>query len=78
MMDDSKRQSGSALSWRDRLQLVNSVLFCLVGGLVIVRSLRRDLSPTLVLLGIVFLVFGAYRLALARREWRKRKENHEQ
>ena len=60
------------LSWRDRIQLVNSVLFCLVGGILIVRFFRGPAPWVALLLGGLFLAFGIYRLALARRELRKR------
>ena len=60
------------LSWRDRIQLVNSVLFCLLGGILIVRFIRGSAPWAALLLGGLFLAFGVYRLALARRELRKR------
>jgi hypothetical protein len=63
------------LSWRDRIQLVNSVLFCVLGGVLIVRSVRGGVPWAALLLGGLFLAFGVYRLSLARRELRKR--NHE-
>ena len=60
------------LSWRDRIQLVNSALFCLVGGILIVRFVRGPAPWAALLLGGLFLGFGVYRLGLARRELRKR------
>ena len=63
------------LSWRDRIQLVNSVLFCILGGILIARFVRGPAPWAALLLGGLFLAFGVYRLALARRELRKR--NHE-
>ena len=68
---------GGRLSWRDRIQLVNSVLFCLLGGILIVRFVRGPAPWVALLLGGLFLVFGVYRLALARRELRKRNHNDE-
>jgi len=65
------------LSWRDRIQLVNSVLFCLLGGVLIVRFVRGPAPWAALLLGGLFLAFGAYRLGLARRELRKRNHHHE-
>jgi hypothetical protein len=65
------------LSWRDRIQLVNSVLFCVVGGILIVRFVRGPAPWAALLLGGLFLAFGIYRLALARRELRKRSHNDE-
>ena len=61
-----------SLSWRDRIQLVNSVLFCAVGCALIARYFVNPVSRTVVILGVVFLAFGVYRLALARKEMRKR------
>ncbi len=61
-----------SLSWRDRILLVNSVLFCLIGAVLIVRYFLAPAPFLLAVLGVVFLAFGVYRLALARREMQKR------
>ncbi len=60
------------ISWRDRLQLLNGVLFCLVGLLMIGRYFSGPYPILLALLGAIFVAFGAYRLGLARKELRKR------
>ena len=60
------------ISWRDRLQLLNGVLFCLVGILMMGRYLSGQFPALLAILGALFLAFGGYRLALARKELRKR------
>jgi len=60
------------LSWRDRVRLVNSVLFCLLGGALIARYVMGQAASLVLGLGIALLAFGAYRLVLARREMRKR------
>jgi hypothetical protein len=60
------------ISWRDRLQLLNGVLFCLVGILMIGRYFSGPYPALLAGLGVLFVVFGAYRLGLARKELRKR------
>jgi len=65
------------LSWRDRIQLVNSILFCVLGAILIVRFVRGPVPWAALLLGGLFLAFGVYRLALARRELRKRNHNDE-
>ena len=65
------------LSWRDRIQLVNSVLFCVVGGILILRFARGPAPWAAMVLGGLFLAFGAYRLGLARRELRKRSYHDE-
>ena len=65
------------LSWRDRIQLVNSALFCLLGAILIVRFVRGPAPWAAIILGGLFLAFGVYRLALARRELRKRKHRDE-
>ncbi|MCL5005217.1 MAG: hypothetical protein M1404_01680 [Acidobacteria bacterium] len=60
------------ISWRDCLQLLNSILFCLLGILMIGRYFSGRFPAMLAALGIVFLIFGGYRLGLARKELRKR------
>jgi hypothetical protein len=60
------------LNWRDRLLLVNSVLFCLVGGALLLRTLLGQAPVIAGLLGMGLLVFGGYRLLLARKEMRRR------
>jgi len=61
-----------SLSWRDRIQLLNSVLFCVVGVALVARYFISSVPLMTLVLGIVFLAFGVYRLALARREIQKR------
>lgn len=73
MPDPQKRPARlSDLSWRDRIQLLNSALFCVIGAALLARFALGEAPSLLALLGLVFLAFGVYRLALARREWRKR------
>jgi hypothetical protein len=67
----------SGLSWRDRIQLINSVLFCVVGVALIVRYLRDPAPWIVMVLGGAFLLLGVHRLALARRELRKRAGSRE-
>jgi hypothetical protein len=62
----------AGLSWRDRFQLANSVLLCLVGAALIARYLVERIPPAGAILGVGMLAFGIYRLLLARRELRKR------
>lgn len=62
----------SETSWRDRWQLLNSLLLCLVGALMLGRYVSGSFPSLLAGLGIVFMAFGGYRLALARKEMRKR------
>jgi hypothetical protein len=52
--------------------LVNSVLFCVLGGILIVRFVRGPAPWAALVLGGLLLALGIYRLALARRELRKR------
>jgi uncharacterized membrane protein HdeD (DUF308 family) len=54
------------------LQLVNSVLFCLVGAVLMARYFLEPAPLIVLVLGVVFLAFGLYRLALAKREMQKR------
>lgn len=60
------------LSWRDRVLPVNGVLYCLVGVGLIARYFTGPAARILGILGMVFLVFGIYRLARACTEMRKR------
>lgn len=60
------------LTWRDRVLLVNSVLFCVVGGALLARALLGQAPLAAGLLGTALLAFGGYRLLLARREMRRR------
>ncbi len=60
------------ISWRDRLQLLNGILFCMVGILMIARYFSGPFPALLAVLGVIFMIFGGYRLGLARRELRKR------
>jgi uncharacterized membrane protein HdeD (DUF308 family) len=62
-------------SWRDRLQIINSLLFCVAGGLLAGRFFAGDYPKIVLLLGVAFLGLGIYRLFLARREWGKRHGN---
>ena len=62
----------ASLSWRDRVQLLNSVLLCVVGGALVARYLLEQVPPVAAILGVGMLAFGIYRLLLARRELRKR------
>lgn len=66
----------SEISWRDRLQLLNALLFCLVGALLIARYLSGPYPLLLAGLGVLFMIFGGYRLNLARKELRKRGGLH--
>jgi hypothetical protein len=62
----------SEISWRDRLQVLNGVLFCLVGLLMIGRYFSGPFPLVLAGLGVLFVLFGGYRLGLVRKELRKR------
>jgi hypothetical protein len=62
----------AGLSWRDRLLLVNSVLFCVVGAALLARYFMEQTPPVGAILGLALVAFGVYRLFLARRELRKR------
>jgi hypothetical protein len=62
----------AGLSWRDRLLLLNGVLFCLLGAAFIARYLMGQMPSAGAILGVALLVYGGYRLVLAGKEWRKR------
>ncbi len=67
--------ASSALSLRDRIQIVNSILFCVVGGALVLRYFLTPAPWIALALGLAFLFLGVYRLVLARREWRRRTGN---
>lgn len=60
------------ISWRDRWLLLNGVLFCVLGVILLARYYRGQVPAVGAILGIVTLAFGVHRLWLARRELRKR------
>jgi EamA domain-containing membrane protein RarD len=63
-------------SWRDRLLLFNSVLFCLVGCGLIIRYALGQISWLGVILGLVFAAYGGYRLWRVRRVLQGRVGDH--
>ncbi len=67
--------ASSALSLRDRIQIINSVLFCVVGAALTLRYFLNPGPWIALALGLAFLFLGVYRLLLARREWRRRTGN---
>jgi uncharacterized membrane protein HdeD (DUF308 family) len=60
------------ISWRDRWLLLNGVLFCVLGVVLLARYFMGQMPAVGAILGIVTLAFGVHRLWLARRELRKR------
>lgn len=62
----------AGISWRDRWLLLNGVLFCVLGVILLARYYRGQVPALGAILGIVTLAFGVYRFWLARRELRKR------
>jgi hypothetical protein len=60
------------ISWRDRLLLLNAVLFCILGVALLLRYARREIGWTGALLGGAVLAHGGYRLYLAGKELRRR------
>jgi uncharacterized membrane protein HdeD (DUF308 family) len=61
-----------SFTWRDRLQILNSFLFCIVGIALIVRYFMIAAPRITIVLGAAFFAFGIYRLVLVRREIQKR------
>ena len=60
------------LSWRDRLLILNGVLFCLLGVALLVRYVMNRISLIGAILGMAVLGHGGYRLYLVGRELRRR------
>jgi len=48
----------------DYFQMVSSVLFLLLGLLILLRSLSLKLTPLVLLVSLGFILLGAYRLVL--------------
>jgi len=55
------------LSFIDRMKLVNSGLFVVLGAFIIYRYATVATHWLILVLGIAFVAFGAYRLDLFRR-----------
>lgn len=60
------------ISWRDRLLLLNGVLFCILGVALLVRYAFQQIGIVGALLGAGVLGHGGYRLYLAGKELRRR------
>lgn len=63
-LHDRQDRHDRPLTWRDRLALVNMVLFICVGGLLLVRSFTQGASLWAYLMGGLFLLAGGYRFFL--------------
>jgi hypothetical protein len=57
----------SRLSWSDRFRWMNAYIFILCGVVMIYRTYRSPATWLVMLTGILFLVFGVYRLRLIHR-----------
>jgi uncharacterized membrane protein HdeD (DUF308 family) len=60
------------MTGRDRFKMISSVLYCVIGAVLIARFLRGSLPLVVAILGIAFLGLGVCRLILAGKEIRKR------
>jgi len=60
------------ITWRDRLLVLNGVLFCVLGAALLVRYALHQIAWVGGLLGIVVLVYGGHRLYTVRMELRRR------
>jgi hypothetical protein len=71
---DAKSPSSKSqgLTWRDRLLLINGVLFCVLGLAFLVRYLLGQITIAGMVLGLALVGYGGHRLFLAARELRKR------
>ncbi len=50
------------LRWRDYIQVVNTVLFVILGIIILIRSGMREMRVPGVIIGGGLLLFGVYRL----------------
>ncbi len=60
-------EPGGKLPWSDRFKWMNAYIFILCGVVMIYRTYTSPATWLVMLTGILFLVFGIYRLRLIRR-----------
>jgi hypothetical protein len=60
-------EPGGKLPWSDRFKWMNAYVFILCGVVMIYRTYTSPATWLVMLTGILFLVFGVYRLRLIRR-----------
>lgn len=58
----------------DYFQMVSSVLFLLLGLLILLRSLSLGLTPLMLLVSFGFILLGAYRLLLIYLHFRNQRK----
>lgn len=61
------------LGWRDYIQIVNTILFIVLGMVILIRVSVRDTAPLGLVVGGGFLLFGFYRLRAIWRFFRGRR-----
>ncbi|MBZ5554784.1 MAG: hypothetical protein LAO21_18865 [Acidobacteriia bacterium] len=66
-IQSSPVEPGGRLPWSDRFKWLNAYIFILCGIVMIYRTYRSPATWLVMLTGILFLVFGVYRLRLIRR-----------
>jgi uncharacterized membrane protein HdeD (DUF308 family) len=60
-------EPGGRLPWPDRFKWMNGYIFIICGVVMIYRTYNSPATWLVMLTGILFLVFGIYRLRLIRR-----------
>jgi hypothetical protein len=62
-----------SLRLRDYMQIVNSVLFFVVGLVILFRAMAVGVGPVPLVIGGGFVAFGVYRLKHVREYFKRRK-----
>jgi uncharacterized membrane protein len=60
------------MTWRDRLLVLNGVLFCILGVALLVRYALQQIAWLGGILGLAVLLYGGHRLYRVGKELRRR------
>ncbi|MBZ5536885.1 MAG: hypothetical protein LAO31_13110 [Acidobacteriia bacterium] len=66
-VQSSPMEPGGRLPWSDRFKWLNAYVFILCGVVMIYRTYASPATWLVMVTGILFLVYGIYRLRLIRR-----------
>jgi hypothetical protein len=61
------------ISRRDQIRIAITPLYIVIGGVLVYDFVRVQRAPMVLVLGLLFIAFGGYRLALIRRGLRGRR-----
>lgn len=66
------RMKTGRITWRDRLLVINGVLFCILGVALLVRYVLHQIVWIGAVMGAGVLFYGGHRLYTVRKELRRR------